>query len=135
MASGYAKALQGVGRFLFLVLLAALASIIIVLPLWYSAIHARRAYTITVFCLLAALIVLGIVAKTRSLVKESGSLFRQHLIRFLRKLMLLLLSLAFLYGILWFFARGRYYFAFPLLITYLLLMGFIKYGKNRGRAA
>ena len=116
-------------------LLAGLASIAIVFPLWYGAIYAREVYTVAVICLLAALALLGVALRVRAMVQESGSLFRDHLLKALRKLLLLLLFLAFAYTILWLFARRHYYLALPLLVVYLLLLGLIKYGKKRGRSA
>ncbi len=115
--------------------MAALASIVVVLPLWYGAIYAREIYTICVFSLFAALILLGISIRIRAVVQQSGLLFRHHLLRALKKLLLLLLFLVFLYGLLWLFARRHYYLALPLPVVYLLLIGLIKYGNKRGSSA
>ena len=132
IVSGYLKALRGVGLFVFLICLAALASIIIVFPLWYGATHARDLYTVFAFAALGVAVIVIIGLRVRKLIQESGPLFKHHLLRAIVKVFFFFLFLGCLYGVLWLFAQRYYFIAVPVLAVYLLLLGYIKYGNTHG---
>jgi hypothetical protein len=128
---GYGRVLKSIGLLLFLLVVTGLASAIIVLPLWLWATRAKETYTLAVIILIGASVVLSIALKVRKEIRERGVLFREKILGALRRLSVTLLFLLLLYGILWLFKLQLYAFAVPALFIYLLLLGFVKYGKKR----
>ena len=117
--------------FLFLLAVTALLSCIIVLPLWYSAIHAKEVYTTCVFVLAVAGILGFIGVRVRKEVRESGDSFKVRLLKSLKKLLLFFSFLLLLIGVLFLFGMKLYYLAVPALLFYLILLGFVRYGRKR----
>jgi len=132
---GYVRALCNAAQLVILLGLIASVSLAISFPLWYLAVHFRRAYSIGVSVFFGLLVLSYAVYRLREQIRESGTFFGERLIRVLKGGAAAVLMISLLYGIIWLFARGLYLLALPGLCLYLLIVGVLRYGRKRAPRA
>ncbi|MEW5817496.1 MAG: hypothetical protein AB1798_19125 [Spirochaetota bacterium] len=136
--SGYLNTAKKLVVVLLFLALTGLTSAIVVFPLWYLATEHREVFTILVFFLFLSLVIFAVVMKVirafrpHQNPKEKISAFLR---RFSARLLILLFFLSAVYLLAFLYTSGILLAAVPLTILFILILGYILYGrkyKNQG---
>ncbi len=109
-----------------------LIGFVLVLPLWYFADHHRSGYSIFVLLLFAVLTIFLLFSRYRTLQEQYGGhkqVLTQKVLPSVVKGLRILASLIGLYGIILLFVQGFYIVAVPLSVIFLLVFGYITFGR------
>jgi ABC-type branched-subunit amino acid transport system permease subunit len=132
--AGYLRILKRVGLFLFLLLAAGLAGLLVTYPLWLFATRQRRGYNLFIALTLAALLLLLLALRMRRAIRESGgfpSLVRRRWLPFLRKTGVALFLLALLYLSLLLLSGGLIVAGAAAALLFLLALGYAVRASRR----
>lgn len=130
---GLGRSLQKVGIALGIVASIALIGLIIALPLWYFSSKFAAGYTAFVLLLVAAGISALLISRIVGLSKNPGALrlyVNKAILPILKKAAVVVASLGLIYGIVFLISRGQAVPAILAAVAWILLLGFLKYGKR-----
>jgi ethanolamine transporter EutH len=130
---GLGRSFQNVGIFLGLAASIALIGLILAVPLWYFSSKFATGYTVFVLSLVAAGLLALLVSRIIGLSKNPGALriyANKTILPILKKVAVVVASLGVIYGIVFLASRGQAVLAILAAVVWLLLLGFLKYGKR-----
>ena len=130
---GLGRSLQKVGIVFGLVTSIALIGLILALPLWYFSSKFAAGYTVFVLSLVAAVLLALLISRIVGLSKNPGALrlyANKTILPILKKAAVVVASLGVIYGIVFLISRGQAVPAILAAVVWILLLGFLKYGKR-----
>lgn len=134
MLLGIWRSAQRIGLSLGLITGIALLAFLVAAPLWYFSSHFPAGYTLFVLLLLAAALAAVLVLRLARLSRTPGGLRRlvnRTILPILRKTALVVASAAVAYGIVLLAGRRRIVAAVAVGLFWLLLVGFLRFGRKR----
>ena len=130
---GLGRSIQKVGIVLGLATSIALVGLILALPLWYFSSKFAAGYTVFVLSLIAGVLLALLISRVLGLSRNHGAL-RLYAIKtilpILKKAAVVVASLGVIYGIVFLISRGQAVLAIVAAVVWILLLGFLKYGKR-----
>ena len=136
MLEGLGRSIRKIGGFLALVVLIAAIALIVAIPLWYFSSNFADGYTVFVIALLAAGILALMIGRFVRLSREPGALrlyFNGRILPILKTTAVVVASIAVIYGIAVLISREHLLPAVLAGAAWLLLLGFLKYGRRGKR--
>ena len=136
MLEDLGRSIRRIGGFLALVVVIAAIALIVAVPLWYFSSNFAAGYTIFVFTLLAAGILALLIGRFVRLSREPGELrlyFSGRILPILKTAAVVVASVAVIYGIALLISREHLLPAVLSGVAWLLLLGFLKYGRRSKR--
>jgi len=131
IAGGYLETLRGWMGFLMVVAISAAASLLITLPLWFFAVSSPSGYSIFVALAAAAALIASAVRFLTSRQSRGGLSIPGFLrLRILPKVLMTLMVLAALAAVLFLLATRHFLLLVLFLACFLLLFGWIRYGRR-----
>jgi hypothetical protein len=130
---GLGRSLQKVGVVLALVTSIALIGLILALPLWYFSSRFAAGYTVFVLSLVGAVVLALLISRIVGLSRNPGALrlyANKTILPILKKAAVVVASLGVIYGIVFLISRGQAVPAILAAVIWILLLGFLKYGKR-----
>jgi len=130
---GLGRSFQKTGIFLGLVAGIALIALILAVPLWYFSSKFAAGYTVFVLSLVAAGLLALLISRIVGLSKNPGALrlyANKTILPIFKKVAVVVVSLGVIYGIVFLISRGQAVPAILAAVVWLLLLGFLKYGKR-----
>lgn len=130
---GLGRSLQKVGIVLALVTSIALIGLILALPLWYFSSKFAAGYTVFVLSLVGAVVLGLLISRIVGLSRNPGALrlyANKKILPILKKAAVVVASLGVIYGIVFLVSRGQAVLAILAAVVWILLLGFLKYGKR-----
>jgi hypothetical protein len=120
---------------IFMAVVAAIAGfgVVLAVPLWYFSTHFKKGYTIFVLALVGFVLLFFLVRRLALAGRAAGGFYLfvgKSLLPILKKAALVLITLAVVYGIVLLFSRGWLIVAVITILAWLLLLGFLKYGRK-----
>ena len=102
-----------------------------VLPLWYVATRWTKVYTYLVFVVFISVLSYLVGRRIYRSIRDPDRNVSKRILKTLLKVLGVLLSVGFLYVIVWFIAQGWIYWAIPIIAVYLVLFGILLFRKSR----
>ncbi|MBN2551197.1 MAG: hypothetical protein JXB06_00445 [Spirochaetales bacterium] len=136
MLEDLGRSIRRIGGFLALVVVISAIALIVAVPLWYFSSNFAAGYTIFVFALLAAGILALLIGRFVRLSREPGELrlyFSGRILPILKTAAVVVASIAVIYGIAVLISREHLLPAVLSGVAWLLLLGFLKYGRRSKR--
>jgi hypothetical protein len=120
---------------IFLAVVAAIAGfgVVLAVPLWYFSTNFKKGYTIFVLALVGFVLLFLLARRLTLAGRAAGGFYlfvEKSLLPILKKAALVLITLAVVYGIVFFVSRGWLIVAVITILAWLLLLGFLKYGRK-----
>ena len=125
LASTYVGLLRRLGSILAVLLMSAVASLLVVYPLWFFATRNRRAYTVTILVTLAIGVSVAVVSRVANRMRIDRSYLSRRLLPWIRTAGTLVILLVGIYGAVWLYARGLYGAAVPLTLLLAAAVGLL----------
>ena len=125
LASTYVGLLRRLGSILAVLLMSAVASLLVVYPLWFFATRNRRAYTVTILVTLAIGVSVAVVSRVANRMRIDRSYLSRRLLPWIRTAGTRGILLVGIYGAVWLYARGLYGAAVPLTLLLAAAVGLL----------
>lgn len=130
---GFRDSLKRAGFFIILLAGIGLLGAVLAIPFWYFSSRYKKGYTVFVLVLVGAVLLFLLIRRVVHMSTAAGGFrpyVRNTILPILKKTALLLCSLAALYGVALLFSQGRYIISILAAAGWLLLLGFMKYGRR-----
>jgi hypothetical protein len=133
---GLGRSFQKIGAFVVLLAVIALVAVVIAVPLWYFSSNFAGGYTIFVIALLAVALLSALISRFIRLGREPEALrmyLNRKILPILKTAAVVVASVAVIYAIALLISRGHTVLAILTAVMWILLLGFLKYGRRGKR--
>lgn len=131
---GLGRSLQKIGSFFGLIGLILVIALVVAIPLWYFSSNFSRGYTIFVISLIVAALLSALISRLVRMSRDPGALrlyLNRTILPILKTVAVIVASIAVIYGAAFLISRGQTIVAILVAIFWLLLLGFLKYGRRK----